>query len=80
MAWVFGATMLYALVLVGHGIPFWLATFLFVAGFILAFDADRQADLGRRGPGTALRACVYGVCTSAVVTLVFEYVFLVRLP
>jgi len=80
LAWVFAATLLYALVLVGHGIPFWLATFLFVAGFILAFDADRQADLGRRVPAQALRACVYGVCTSAIVTLVFEFVFLVRLP
>jgi hypothetical protein len=80
MASVFGATVLYALVLVGHGIPFWLATFVFVAGFILYFDAERQAGLGRRVPAQALRACVYGACTSAIVTLVFEYVFLVRLP
>jgi len=80
LAWVFAATLLYALVLVGHGLPFWLATFVFVAGFILVFDADRQAGLGRRLAAQALRAGVYGACTSAIVTLVFEYIFLVRLP
>jgi len=80
LAWVFAATLLYALVLVGHGIPFWLATFAFVAGFIGVFDADRQAGLGRGLAAQALRASVYGACTSAIVTLVFEHVFLVRLP
>jgi hypothetical protein len=80
LAWVFATTLLYALVLVGHGLPFWLATFVFVTGFILLFDAERQTALGRDFASRAWRAGVYGACTSAIVTLVFEQVFLVRLP
>lgn len=80
LALVLGATLLYALVLVGHGIPFWLATFVFVSGFILIFDAQRQAGLGRGRRAQIWRAIVYGACTSAVVTFAFEQIFLVRLP
>lgn len=74
------ATLLYAGVLVGHGLPFWLATFLFVAGFIFWFDRERQSALGRSMVRQAALAAVYGACTSAVVTGVFEQIFLVRLP
>jgi hypothetical protein len=80
LAGVFVATLGYALVLVGHGVPFWLATFFFVAGFIAWFDRERQAALGRSLAHQLTLAAVYGACTSAVVTLVFEHVFLVRLP
>lgn len=80
MAQVLAATLVYALVLVGHGVPFWLATFVFVAGFIWHFDGERQRELGR-GPGArGWRALVFGAATSATVTLVFEQIFLVRLP
>ncbi len=80
MATVLGAMLLYAVVLVGHGLPFWLATLLFVAGFIFWFDRGRQAALGRTTARQAMLALVYGGCTSAVVTLVFQHVFYVRLP
>jgi hypothetical protein len=80
LAQVLGAMLLYALVLVGHGLPFWLATLLFVAGFIFFFDRERQASIGRGTGRQALLALVYGACTSAVVTLVFQEVFYVRLP
>ncbi len=80
LAGVLMATLLYAGVLVGHGLPFWLATFVFVAGFIFWFDRERQTAIGRTAAKRALLAAVYGACTSAVVTLVFEHVFLVRLP
>jgi hypothetical protein len=80
LAAVMAATLLYAVVLVGHGIPFWLATFVFVAGFILHFDRERQAGLGRDTAAQVWRAAAYGAATSAIVTLVFEQVFLVRLP
>ncbi len=80
LAGVLAATLLYAGVLVGHGLPFWLATFGFVAGFIFWFDRARQSALGRTTAKQAVLAAVYGACTSAVVTLVFEQVFLVRLP
>ena len=71
----------YAGVLLGHGLPFWLlsATFLFVA--ILAFrwldrDAEGAAGLGQ----LALSSAAIALCSSLAIGLVFERVFLVRLP
>ena len=80
MAMVIGAMLAYSVVLVGHGVPFWLATLLFVAAFIFFFDRERQAGLGRGTARQLLLALVYGAVTSAVVTLVFQEIFYVRLP
>jgi hypothetical protein len=80
MASVLGAMLLYSLVLVGHGLPFWLATAVFVSGFIFVFDRARQRALGRPASRQALLALACGVVTSAVVSLAFEHVFYVRLP
>ena len=80
IAVVLGAMVAYAVVLVGRGIPFWLATLLFVAAFIFFFDRGRQHALGRGTGKQALLALVYGAATSAVVTLVFQEIFYVRLP
>ncbi|WP_332813125.1 tripartite tricarboxylate transporter TctB family protein [Ramlibacter sp.] len=80
MAAVVGAMLAYSVVLVGHGLPFWLATLLFVAGFIFCFDRARQGSLGRGVLHQALLALAYGAVTSAVVTLVFQDIFYVRLP
>jgi hypothetical protein len=67
-------TLVYAGLLIGRA-PFWLATGLFVAAFVASFAPEGQAP--RRRTAVALLA---GVLTSAVVTLVFQHVFLVRLP
>ena len=80
MAIVIGAMLAYAVVLVGHGVPFWLATLLFVSAFIFFFDRERQQALGRSTARQAVLALVYGGATSAVITLVFQNVFYVRLP
>jgi len=80
MALVVGAMLAYSVVLVGHGIPFWLATLLFVAGFIFFFDRERQRGLGRGTGRQLLLALVYGAATSAVVTFAFQNLFYVRLP
>jgi len=66
----------YALLLVGRGLPFWLGTGLFVTAFVLIFHDQTPRPPGRR----VLLAAIVGIATSAVVTLVFERVFLVRLP
>jgi hypothetical protein len=66
-------TFAYAAVLVGR-LPFWLATTLFVAAFTATFTED-QPPLRR-----AWVAIASGLLTSLVVVLVFERVFLVRLP
>ena len=80
MAMVIVAMLAYSVVMVGHGIPFWLATLLFVAGFIFFFDRERQRALGRGTGRQVLLALVYGAATSALVTLVFQNLFYVRLP
>jgi Tripartite tricarboxylate transporter TctB family len=70
----------YAAGLVGHGgIPFWLATFVFVTGFVLAFDWTRRRDAGQTAKGVLL-AIAIGAGTAFVVSYVFQEVFLVRLP
>ena len=80
MAWVLGAMLLYSLVLVGHGLPFWLVTGAFVAAFIFGFDRGRQTALGRSTARQLLLALICGAATSAVVSLVFQDIFYVRLP
>lgn len=80
MALVLGLTLAYALVLVGHGLPFALATFIFVTLFIGLLDRERQRDLGRSAAGLWLRAAIFGAVWSAIVSLSFEHIFLVRLP
>ena len=80
MALVLGAMLLYSLVLVGHGLPFWLATGVFVAAFIFGFDRARQTALGRSTARQLMLAAICGAVTSAVVTLVFQDIFYVRLP
>ena len=67
-------SLVYAGLLIGRA-PFWLVTALFIAAFV-AFFAPADAPRARR----ATVALLAGVLTSTVVTLVFQYVFLVRLP
>jgi Tripartite tricarboxylate transporter TctB family len=67
---------LYAGVMVGR-LPFWLASALFVFAFCAAFEWSA----GPRGRVRRLiEAALLGVGTGLVVTIVFERVFLVRLP
>jgi putative tricarboxylic transport membrane protein len=74
MAAVLGT--LYAGVLVGR-MPFWLASALFVFAFTTAFEwgAGPQGRVRR-----IVEAALLGLGTGVVVMLVFERVFLVRLP
>jgi hypothetical protein len=72
----------YALLLVGHGLPFWLGTALFVTTYVFVFRrADRLA--GQRSGSTRgdlVLALVCGIATAAIVSVVFEKLFFVRLP
>ncbi|WP_137918981.1 tripartite tricarboxylate transporter TctB family protein [Hydrogenophaga sp. 2FB] len=67
-------SLLYAGLLLGRA-PFWLVTALFVAAFVALF-APAEHTPARR----LIVSVAAGVLTSAVVTLVFEQIFLVRLP
>jgi Tripartite tricarboxylate transporter TctB family len=66
-------TLAYAAGLVGR-VPFWLATTVFVTAFTAAF-ADALPPVRR-----AFTALASGVLTSVAVLVVFERIFLVRLP
>ena len=72
----------HALLGVGRGLPFWLSTALFIAAFVFLFRrANRKVgDATGSDRGDAVLAVVCGVATAAVVTLVFEQLFFVRLP
>jgi hypothetical protein len=73
-----GLTLGYAVILVGR-LPFWAATAIFVAAFVLVFEW--QAGLG--GPRWARRAAAVAAFALAVgvgVSVLFEEIFLVRLP
>jgi hypothetical protein len=70
---------LFGAVLVGHGLPFWLAAAVFVTVAILLLQRgqphERRFDIGN-----ILVAAAIGLGTGAVVTVLFQQVFLVRLP
>jgi hypothetical protein len=69
----------YGLGLVGHGLPFWLATFVFVFASIALLQLPERRANGTLARGLGVAAlCAAG--TAAGVTLVFQEVFLVRLP
>lgn len=70
--------LIYAAVLVGS-VPFWLATFVFITAFVILFEwplATSRADRLWRIAFAPLLAAV----NAAAVTLLFQHVFLVRLP
>ena len=55
--------------LVGRGLPFWLAAWMFVSVTIFA-----------RQRGSALRALAIGAAAGVTISLVFQELFLIRLP
>lgn len=69
----------FAIVLVGHGMPFWLAAAIYIALFLLIFQFEE-----RRRDGTVLKgiafAIVYGLIAGLAIHHLFQDVFLVRLP
>ena len=73
-----GLTLGYAVILVGR-LPFWAATAIFVAAFILAFEW--QAGLGGRILARRTAAiAAFSLAVGLGVSGLFEEIFLVRLP
>jgi hypothetical protein len=74
-----GLCVAFAAGLVGHGLPFWLASWIFVAAMIWLLQyPERQArgELKR----LALVALSVGLGAGVVVSLIFQELFLIRLP
>lgn len=78
---VLGLCLTFGIVLVGHGLPFWLAAAVFVTVAILALQqAQRRAAGEKLTPRAALVAAVIGLGAGGAITLVFQELFLVHLP
>jgi putative tricarboxylic transport membrane protein len=69
----------YALLLVGRGLPFWFGTALFVTAFVFVFQYVQRKAAGNVVRGLVV-ALTCGVLTAAIVTFLFEQLFYVRLP
>lgn len=71
----------YSVVLIGHGLPFWLASTLFVTGTILVMQRMSLDPEERRLPAKLwAKAVAIGLIASVVTQIVFQELFLVRLP
>ena len=78
---VLGLIVVYAVVLVGHGMPFWLASALYVAASIVVLQAPQRREAGRPlGWRDTAFALLVGLGSGAIVQYVFQELFLVRLP
>ena len=81
LALVIALVVFYAVVLVGHGIPFWAASALYVFASILLLQRPQRLAAGR---GVTLKdvafAAAVGVASGAIIQYVFQELFLVRLP
>lgn len=64
--------------LLGHGLPFWLAAAIFVAASILALQWLQAGQ--KPGLREISIAVLIGLGAAGAVTLVFQVIFLVRLP
>ena len=71
----------YGVVLIGHGLPFWLASSIYVTASILILQRlSRDPQERRLTPRAIVKALVIGVASSVVTQLVFQELFLVRMP
>ena len=65
--------------MVGRGIPFWLAAWIFIAvmiGVLQYRERKRKGQLGR----LAVISASIGLAASVAISLIFQELFLIRLP
>jgi len=78
---VIALILVYSVVLVGHGMPFWLASAIYVAASIVTLQHAHLVATGQRLSRRDLAfAVAVGLGTGWIVTYVFQDLFLVRLP
>jgi hypothetical protein len=71
----------FAVILVGHGLPFWTAGALFVTVAILTLQhAQRVAEGQKLTLRKIVTTALIGLGAGLIITLVFQEIFLVRLP
>ena len=69
----------YGAILLGSGMPYWPLTAAFLFLHVILFDETEQVP-ARPTLRRVLIAAVVALAISTVVTMVFRYVFLIRLP
>jgi len=71
----------YGAVLIGHGLPFWLASTIYVtASILIVRRLSRDPEERRLSVKAIVQAVVIGVASSLITQWVFQDLFLVRLP
>jgi len=71
----------YSVGLIGQGLAFWLGSMIFVTGSILILQRlDHDEARRRLTPKLWMQAIVIGLAASVITQVVFQNVFLVRLP
>jgi hypothetical protein len=71
----------YCVVLIGHGLPFWLASTIYVTGSILILQRLSRDEQTRRWSAMAVvKALVIGLSAAVITQVVFQDLFLVRMP
>lgn len=81
LAIVIALIVVFCVVLVGHGLPFWIAASVYVIASILILQAPQRAREGRSlGVRDVAFAAAVGIGSGVVITYVFQELFLVRLP
>jgi hypothetical protein len=78
---VLGLCLVFGVALVGHGLPFWLAAAIFVTVAILSLQYQgSQSTAPKPGVRALLKAAAIGLGAGLAITVVFQEIFLVRLP
>jgi len=81
LALVIALCLAFSVVLIGHGMPFWIAAALFVTVSILVLQHhERRARMHRLDARAVVVAAVIGLGAGVISTLVFQSLFLVHLP
>jgi hypothetical protein len=78
---VLGLCLAFGVGLVGHGLPFWLAAAIFVTVAIVSLQyRERQSAGEPLGLRRIITAATIGLGAGFAITIVFQEIFLVRLP
>jgi putative tricarboxylic transport membrane protein len=78
---VLGLCLAFGVGLVGHGLPFWLAAAIFVTVAILSLQYQQRRSAGAKLTlRMVVTAAAIGLGAGAAITIVFQEIFLVRLP
>ena len=78
---VLGLCLTFGVILVGHGLPFWLAAAIFVTSAILSLQYQQRKTIGQKlSARMFVTSAAIGLGAGIVITIVFQEIFLVRLP